>query len=87
MIQCAMGCTLKFLHTNEWEEAGHESVNPHEGAHDVLGSMMATPDLFKILINFSIPKFVELCNLVCPTIVAHARSTIQFVSSQGIHLS
>ena len=22
VIQCAMGCTLEFLHTNEWEEVG-----------------------------------------------------------------
>ena len=49
-------------------------MNPHEGVRDVLGSMMATPGLFKILTNFSIHEFAKLCNLVCSTIVAHAQS-------------
>ena len=58
-----MECTLEFLHTNEWEEVEQESVNPHKGVRDVLGSMMATLGLFRILINFSIPKFAELKQL------------------------
>ena len=74
-VQLAMQNTMEFIHNNEWEEGGQESVNPQEDVHDVLGSMMATLGLFKILTNFSILEFAELCNLVCPTIVAHARST------------
>ena len=74
-IQLAMQNTMEFIHSNEWEEGGQELVNPQEGVCDVLRSMMATLGLFKILTNFSIPEFVKLCNLVCPTIVAHARST------------
>ena len=49
-------------------------MNPHEGVCDVLGLVMATPGLFKVLTNFSIPECVELCYYVCPTIVAHAQS-------------
>ena len=36
--------------------------------------MMSTLSLFKVLINFSIPEFVELCQLICATIIAHTRS-------------
>ena len=36
---------------------------------------MSTPSLFKILTNFFILEFAKLCSLVCPIIVAHARST------------
>ena len=74
-VQLAMQNTMEFIHSNEWEEGGQESVNPQEGVRDVLGSMMATPGLFKILTNFSILEFAELCHLICPTIVAHARSS------------
>jgi hypothetical protein len=66
---------MELLYTNELEEGGQESVNPNEGVHDVLGSMMSTPGLFKFLTNLSISEFAELCQLVYPTIVDHARST------------
>ena len=35
--------------------------------------MRSTPDLFKVLTNFSIEEFDELCTIVCPTIIANAR--------------
>ena len=47
---------MEFIHSNEWEEAGQELVNPPKGVRDILGSMMSTPGLFKILTNFSIPE-------------------------------
>ena len=75
VIQLAMQSTMELLHTNELEEAGQESVNPNEGIRDVLGSMMSTPALFKVLTNFSISEFAELCQFVCPIIVDHVRST------------
>ena len=37
--------------------------------------MRSTPDLFKVLTNFSIEEFDELCTIICPTIIANARST------------
>ena len=74
VIQSAMGCTMEVLHTNKWKDGGQESVNLHEGVREVLGSMISILGLFKVLTNFSIPKFVELCQLVCAIIVAHAQS-------------
>ena len=64
-------------------------MNRHEGVRDVLGSMMAILGLFKIPTNFSISKFVELYNLVCPTIVAHAQSmdTVRVFSRRPSKLS
>ena len=53
--------TMEFIHSNKWEEAGQESINPLEGVRDVLGLMMSTPSLFKVLTHFSIPEFAELC--------------------------
>ena len=41
----------------------------------MLGSMRSTPGLFKVLTNFFIKEFDELCIIVCPMIIAHARST------------
>ena len=67
--------TLDFFRTNEWDHGGQDLVNPHEGVHDILGSMRSTPGLFKVLTNFSIEEFDELCTIVCPTIIANARST------------
>ena len=74
-IQIAMQSTLNFFHMNEWEHGGQDSANPLEGVRDTLGSMRSTPGLFKVLTNFSIHEFDELCHIVCPTISAHARST------------
>ena len=37
--------------------------------------MRSTPCLFKVLTNFSIEEFDELYTIVCPTIIAKARST------------
>ena len=74
-IQVATQSTLELFHTNEWEHGGQDFVNPHEGVRDVLGSMRSTPNLFKVLTNFSIEEFDELCHIVCLTISAHARST------------
>ena len=50
---------------------------------------MATPSLFKILTNFSIPEFAKLCHLVCLTIVAHAQSkgAIRVLSGHPLKLS
>ena len=86
ILQLAMQNTMEFIHSNKWEEARHESVNPLEGVCYILGSMMSTPGLFKVLTNFSIP---ELCQLVCLTIVAHILHVLRVlsVSSQGIHLN
>ena len=67
--------TLELFHTNEWEHGGQDSVNPQEGVRDVLGSMSSTPGLFKTLTNFSTEEFDNLCQIVCPTISTHARST------------
>ena len=66
---------MELFHTNEWEHGGQDLVNPHEGGRDVLGSMRSTPGLFKVLTNFSVEEFDDLCRIVCPTINAHARST------------
>ena len=73
-IHLATQNTLDFFHTNEWEHGGQDSVNPHEGVRDILGSMRSTLGLFKVLTNFSIEEFDELCIIVCPTIIAHALS-------------
>ena len=74
-IQIAIQSMLDFFHTNEWEYGGQDSINFHEGIHDVLGSIRSTPSLFEVLTNFSIKEFEELCHIVCPTISAHAQST------------
>lgn len=90
LIQLAMQNTVELFQSNEWEEnVGQETVNPHEGVRDVLGSLMSTPGLFKSLTNFSVPEFQELCQLVCPTIVGHARSTgaVPIVSGRPSKLS
>ena len=50
-------------------------MNPYKGVRDVLGLMMSTSSLFKVLFNFSTPEFDKLCQLVCPTIVSNAQST------------
>ena len=36
--------------------------------------MRSTPGLFKVLTNFPIEEFDELCIIVCPTIIANVRS-------------
>ena len=74
-IQIATQTTMDLFHTNEWEHSGQDSVNPHEGVRDVLGTMRSTLDLFKVLTNFSVEEFDDLCRIMCPTISAHARST------------
>ena len=74
-IQITTQSTLKFFHTNVWKDGGQDSINPHKVICDVLGSMRSTPRLFKVLTNFSIQEFDELCLMVCPTINALARST------------
>ena len=66
---------MELFHTNEWEHGRHDFVNPYEGVRDVLGSMRSTPDLFKVLTNFSVEEFDDLCRILCPTISAHARFT------------
>ena len=73
-IQIATQSTFDLFHTNEWDHGNQDSVNPHEGMCDVLGSMKSTPGLFKTLTNFSVQEFDELCHIVCPTTSAHARS-------------
>ena len=73
-IQLATQNTLDFFHTNEWDHGGQDSVNSHEGVRDILGSTRSTPGLFKVPTNFSIEEFDELCIIVCPTIIANARS-------------
>ena len=65
---------MEFFHTNEWKHGRHDLVNPHEGVRDVLGSMKSTLGLFKVLTNFSIQEFDELCQIVCPTISSHVQS-------------
>ena len=74
-IHLAMQNTYDLFHTNEWNHGGQDSVNPQEDVRDVLGSMRSTPGLFKVLTNFSIEEFDELCSILCPTIIANARST------------
>ena len=82
-IQMATQTTLELFRTNEWEHGGQDSVNPHEGVCDVLGSMRSTPGLFKTLTNFSTEEFDNLYQIVCPTISAHARSTIDLCVLPG----
>ena len=67
--------TFDFFHTNQWDHSGQDLVNPHEDVRDILGSMRSTPGLFKVLTNFFIEEFDELCTIVCPTIIANAQST------------
>ena len=74
-IQIAIQTTLELFHRNKWEHGGQDSVSPHEGVRDVLGSMRSIPGLFKVLTNISVEEFDELCRIVCPTISAHARSS------------
>ena len=51
------------------------SVEPNSEVKDVLASMKIVPDVFRTLTNFAIIEFEELCTVVCPVIVLHARST------------
>ena len=74
-IQIATQTTMDLFHMNEWDHGGQDSVNPHEGVRNMLGTMRSTPGLFKVLTNFSVKEFDDLCRIVCPTISAHARST------------
>ena len=74
-IHLATQNTFDLFHTNEWDHDGQDLVNPHEGVCNILGSMRSTLGLFKVLTNFSIEEFDELCTIVCPTIIANARST------------
>ena len=71
-IHLAMQNTYDLFHTNEWGHGGQDSVNPQEDVRDVLGSMRSIPGLFKILTNFSIEEFDELCTILCLTIIANA---------------
>ncbi len=49
-------------------------MNPIVGVWDVLGTMQATPALFKTLTNITLEVFDELASRVVPTIRAHVRS-------------
>jgi hypothetical protein len=66
--------TNDLLNSHEMEEEGDQSVDPTIGVWDVLGTMQATPTLFKTLTNFTLEEFDELVSQVVPTIRAHARS-------------
>ena len=60
---------------NDWLEGGAQSVNPNLGVRELLCWLRETPGIFKILMNFTLPKFEELCSIVCPYIAQNARST------------
>lgn len=49
-------------------------VNPSIPIHDVLSRLVANPTKFRDLTNFTIDEYVELCNVVVPTIQGNARS-------------
>ena len=50
-------------------------VDRSEGVRDQLTTLRRTPSLFKVLTNFTLEEFEELCCKVCHTIVINARST------------
>ena len=72
--------TLELFHTNEWKDDRQNSMNLHEGVYNVIGSMESIRGLFKILKNFSIQEFDELCHMICPTSSYTHNLQVTFVS-------
>ena len=64
-----------LFNNNEWEDDGQQSVNMRVGLRDLLAWLKETPSIFKTITNFTLPKFEELCSLVCPLIAGNAIST------------
>jgi hypothetical protein len=60
-----------------------QSVNGSEGVRDVLARLVATPDIFKRLTNFSVDEFNELCNKLVPVLEMTARSTGDLIKGAG----
>ena len=77
-LQLAFATTCNssaFFNTNELKVGGQPSVNLAEGMWDQLANARATPSQFKNLTNFMLDELEDLCLDVCPTIVAHTRTT------------
>lgn len=58
-------------------------VNPHVGVRNQLASLLQTPSLLKVLTNFTVDQFEELCSAVCPLLILYARSTGKLRSGAG----
>ena len=68
----ASSSTQVFL-TQEFGE--HGLVNHGEGVRDALAALQATPNLFRVITNFTLTEFEELCGALIPVIVSNTRST------------
>jgi hypothetical protein len=66
--------TNDLFNSHEMEEGRVQFVDPTVGVRDVLGTMQATPALFKTLTNFTLHEFDELVSRIVLTIRAHAGS-------------
>jgi hypothetical protein len=80
-LAAILEATSTLFNTNEMQD--QSTVNHDEPVRDVLATMRSTPSLFKSLTNFSIEEFDELAALVCPTLVANARTTGEAHLKQG----
>jgi hypothetical protein len=67
--------TLDTFNSNKLNLGVGQLINHKMGVLDVCSIMRITLGFLKALTNFSLSKFEELCDLVVPTIEAHARAT------------
>ena len=65
----------EFFNPDEFANEDQRYVDRSEGVRDQLTTLRRTPSLFKVLTNFTLEEFEELCCKVCHTIVTNARST------------
>lgn len=75
-ISFAAANTNSYIDNDEMDLDDQKFVIP-EGVRDQLIILKKNPSLFEVLTNFTVFEFDEVCEMVCPIIATHARTTVQ----------
>ena len=79
----AASSTFEFFNIQELDDMGQGCVDHDAPVRDYLTTIRSTPYLFQTITNFTAEEFEELCTVVCPVIILHARSTGQLRGQGG----
>jgi hypothetical protein len=74
-VAIAAANTWFLFDDEELNEDDQNFVDPDVGVPDQLATLLKTPSLFKVLTNFTVDEFEELCGAVCPLIAGNVRTT------------
>lgn len=74
MMMVASISAYEFFNAYELEQGGNPFVDANVSVRHMLSNMHALPSPFKNNYNLTLPKFKELCTLVMPIKIEHARS-------------